>query len=126
MHKLFHLVRTERQRRAGVDGGTELAVTRYFSNESLLHVRGTELDQVPGETFEAFEARAIAAAKASGDTFVVICISDDAPARAVRVAMPPSAKSVEEMTDAELLIIATDQGAMREFTDPQLEAFAHA
>jgi hypothetical protein len=129
MRKIFHLVRTERRRRrTGVNEDTGSTVIRYYSNERLPDVRGDELNQVSGETFESFQARASAVAKTSGDAFVIICISDDAsaPARAVRVAKLPSFKSIEEMTDAELVVIASNQGVLHELTDAKIEALAHA
>jgi hypothetical protein len=128
--KLIDLIRETRWRRAGVaaEDEMEVVVIRYFSEEPLPYTPGkgrTELVQALAEPFESFEARVVTAAKASGGRFAVVHVSEiGKSARAVLVNDSALQKNIEQMTDAELVVLASGCGARREINDADLAALA--
>jgi hypothetical protein len=128
--KLIDLIRETRWRRAGVaaEDEMEVVVIRYFSEEPLPYTPGkgrTELLQALAEPFESFEARVVAAAKASGARFAVIRVSEiGKSARAVLVNDSALQKNIEQMTDAELVVLASGCGVLREMNDADLAAIS--
>jgi hypothetical protein len=73
MSKLLDMIREQRRRRLGSD---DLMVVYLGKLCPTAHREQRPLEQAPDESFEIFEARAIAAAKAAGDCVVTITVPE--------------------------------------------------
>jgi hypothetical protein len=78
---LLDLIRGEQCRRTGPEGEMLVVLLRNFTQEIVPHTRvgNALLEMAPDEPFEMFQARAVAAAKASGANFVAINVPDSMP-----------------------------------------------
>jgi hypothetical protein len=132
MNKLIDLIRDHRRRRLGLDDDFQVVRIRYFTGESRPQIRrgGKDflLKNMPDESFEMFEARVVAAAKAAGCRWVVITVPDSGePIVAEPVDDDFLRKNPDQMTNAELLVIvcgghdATDPS---EITNDELKVLA--
>jgi hypothetical protein len=143
MKNLLEMVRAERHRRSGSDEFFVVIITNLTSAVPV-HVRqaavasrraqigATVLKKSFDESMEAFEARATAEAKAAGNRYVVITepvsggpiIAEQVNGRFLE---NTSDRRVDELTDNELLVLATggsDTAGPRKITDADIEALA--
>jgi hypothetical protein len=78
MSKLIDLVREHRHRSGAPDDFLVVHITNFYTavvaSSRIGAPNSTMLEQAANETFEIFEARAIAAAKAAGHHFVAITV----------------------------------------------------
>jgi hypothetical protein len=82
MGKLLNLIRDQRRRREGdvmVILINDFCCQDDFVPNTSDHLGNTLLEMAPDEAFETFEARAVAAAKASGANFVAINVRAPPP-----------------------------------------------
>jgi hypothetical protein len=117
--KLLDLIRQHKAIRSGADSFMVVHIQSIFCNDPP-HTRiGTNLiEQAHDEPFDAFEARAIAAARSAGNTVVSITlprVDKLATAASEKVDVSFWEKHPDTMTDAELLAtIAVGTKAQRE------------
>jgi hypothetical protein len=79
--KLSALLELIRRHRTSSDSDVPVVLINIFCKDVAPKARigKTLLEKAPDEPFEGFEARAVAAAKSSGSSFVVIEVPADAP-----------------------------------------------
>jgi hypothetical protein len=105
--KLLDLIRKQKAIRSGPDDFMVVHIQNFCSNKpSHTRIGADMIEQAPGEPFDAFEARAIAAAKAAGHAVVSITLpAVDNPATATSEKIDAGfwEKHPDAMTDAELI-----------------------
>jgi hypothetical protein len=134
--KLLDLIRKQKAIRSGPDDFMVVHIQNICSNKpSHTRIGADMIEQAPGEPFDAFEARAIAAAKAAGHAVVSITLpAVDNPATAASEKIDAGfwEKHPDAMTDAELIATIASERAkgrrpddgLHRITDDEIEAMA--
>jgi hypothetical protein len=111
MTKLLELIRAQRARSSGPDDFMVVHIQSACGEPNIrrrslaLHVTN-RIEQAPGEPFDVFEARALAAAKGAGNAFISITpptVDQLATAASEKIDAHFWQKTPEAMTNAELI-----------------------
>jgi len=105
--KLLDLIRKQKAIRSGPDDFMVVHIQNFCSNKpSHTRIGADMIEQAPGEPFDAFEARAIAAAKSAGHAVVSITlphVNKPATAASEKIDAHFWQKEPKTMTTAELI-----------------------